>query len=79
MRYTGSIVHDTPDPGTKEIKVKNKPGMWVAVPSSFADTLKPYELYVNKAGKIVMQNLLGKKQDLGLFCEHRIVWHVRVS
>ena len=60
MRWTGSKIERTMD-GAK-IRIKNRLGMWVIIPTQHPDSLRYCEYFMDKAGQVICQNPLGGKR-----------------
>lgn len=74
--YKGTPVEAGPTESTRRLAIKNRIHWRLVVSAEIAETMKPYEIYLDFASRVWVQNVLGKKWRLPVG-EYSIEAHIR--
>jgi hypothetical protein len=68
MIYRGTRAIPLASPEWRECRVRNQAHQRVIIADADAAKVAPYDLFVNKAGTVVAQDLMGRRVPLATLC-----------
>lgn len=73
MMYLGSHPEPCPhDPTLVRCRIRNRHMSWVYFDPLYADAVRPFDLYIDKAGHVHAQSVTGKRKPLRDVCPHTV-------
>lgn len=73
MIYLGSLPQPCPhDPTLVRCRIRNRHMSWVITDSQFSPAIRPFDLYLDRAGTVWAQNIMGRRRPLSEICLYAV-------